>query len=97
MTSAVYIAIFLHFARKTIRKISESKEDRAKSLVARMGENGVKIYRDMYADMPFKVAYVRRRIFTVSEPEPTIGNPKSAYDILNELVKNQCPGMPTKQ
>ena len=25
MTGAVYVAIFLHFARKTIRKISESK------------------------------------------------------------------------
>lgn len=91
MTNAVYIAIFLHFARKTIRKISESKEDWAKSLVARMEKPGVKIYRDMYADMPYKVTYVRRRIFTAND------NPKPAYDIINDLVKKQYPSIQTKR
>lgn len=91
MKSAVYIAIFLHFARKTVRKISESKEEWARSLVARMDENGIKIYRDMYADMPFKVTYARRRIFTATDLENTIGNPKSSYDIITDLVKKQYP------
>jgi len=77
MTGVVYLAIVLHFARKTVRKISESKEERARSLVARMEENGLKIYRDMYADpsnclvgykgysdMPYKVTFALRHLYT---------------------------------
>lgn len=97
MTSAVYVAIFLHFARKIVRKISESKEEWARSLVARMEENGVKIYRDMYADMPYKDTYARRRIFAANDLENTICNTKSAYDILNGLIKNQYPSIHAKR
>ena len=103
MKSAVYIAIFLHFARKTVRKISESKEEWARRLVARMDENRVKIYRDMYADsskclvgykgysdMPYKVTFALRHLYTDDDRKKR-DSMKDSYEIVTDILKNHYP------
>lgn len=100
MTGAIYLAIVLHFARKTVRKISERKEERARSLVARMEENGVKIYRDMYADssnclvgykgysdMPYKVTFALRHLYTDDDRKKR-ESMKDSYEIVTDILKN---------
>lgn len=102
MHRAVYIAIFLHFARKTIRKISESKEEWARRLVASMEETNVKIYRDIYtdpskclvdykgySDMPYKVTFAPRHLYTTDDQ-------KHSYEIVKDLVKQKYPSITAK-
>jgi len=89
MKNAVYFAIFLHFARNTIRKISDSKYARPVRTCFRMEENGVKIYWDMYADKSYGVSMARRYMYT----DDNKGNLKSPYDIVKDLVKNKYPSI----
>lgn len=103
MTNAVYLAIFLHFARKTVRKLAESKEERARSLAARMEDNVIKVYRDIYDDpskcivgykgysnMPYKVTFALRHLYTD-------GHPKDSYELVKDIAAHHYPRMVEKR
>ena len=99
MKYAMYLAIFLHFARKTVRKLTEGKDDGSRKLEASLAESGIKIYSDMYADpskclvgykgysnMPHKVAYSLRYVYT-DDGQAKYGSLKPAYDICKDIVQ----------
>ena len=103
MTNAIYIAIFLHFARKTVRKITESKEEWARCLFASMEDNGIKVYRDIYADssnclvgykgysdMPYKVTFALRHLYTDDDRKKR-DSMKDSYEIVTDIFQTHSP------
>ena len=100
MKYAAYIAIFIHFARKTVRKISENKAEWERSLAASMETNGIKLYSDMYADpskclvgykgyssKPYKITFALRHLYTDSDRKKP-DSMKSSYEIITDILKH---------